>query len=109
MSRGVDNYTLDVVISVGYRVMSLRGTQFRIWATRTLCEHLVCGFTVYERRLAERGLGEARKTLDLLSRTLLNQALVLGASSSSRSRTRCRRMRRIKSPASSIPFNYDAE
>ena len=76
VSREVDHYNLDVIISVGYRVKSLRGTQFRIWATRTLREHLVRGFTVNERRLAERGLHEARETLDLLSRTLLNQALV---------------------------------
>jgi hypothetical protein len=37
----VDHYNLDVIISVGYRVKSQRGTQFRIWATRTLREHLV--------------------------------------------------------------------
>ena len=76
VSREVDHYNLDVIISVGYRVKSLRGTQFRIWATRILREHLVHGFTMNERRLAERGLQEARETLDLLSRTLLNQALV---------------------------------
>ena len=46
-------YSLDVVISVGYRVKSNRGTQFRIWATRVLREHLVRGYTVNERRLKE--------------------------------------------------------
>ncbi|MHB8763142.1 MAG: virulence RhuM family protein [Deferrisomatales bacterium] len=46
-------YSLDVVISVGYRVKSRRGTQFRIWATRVLREHLVRGYTVNERRLRE--------------------------------------------------------
>ena len=56
--------------------MSRRGVRFRQWATRTLREHLIRSFTVNERRLAERGLREARETLDLLSRTLLNQALV---------------------------------
>ena len=76
VSREVDHYNLDVIISVGYRVKSLRGTQFRIWATRTLREHLVAALTVNDRRLAERGLREAREMLDLLSRTLLNQALV---------------------------------
>ena len=76
VSREVDHYNLDVIISVGYRVKSLRGTQFRIWATRTLREHLVRGFTLNERRLAERGLWEARETFDLLARTLQNQALV---------------------------------
>ena len=76
ISREVDHYNLDMIISVGYRVKSLRGTQFRIWATRTLREHLVSGYTMNERRLAERGLDEARQTLQLLARTLRNQALV---------------------------------
>lgn len=76
VSRDVEHYNLDVIISVGYRVKSLRGTQFRIWATRTLREHLVSGFTMNERRLAQRGLDEAKQTLDLLARTLSNQALV---------------------------------
>jgi prophage maintenance system killer protein len=69
-------YSLDTIISVGYRVKSQRGTQFRIWATRTLHDHLLRGYTLNERRLAERGLLEARQTLDLLARTLQNQALV---------------------------------
>jgi len=46
-------YNLDAIISVGYRVNSKRGTQFRIWATRTLREHLVRGYTVNEKRLRE--------------------------------------------------------
>ena len=74
--RVLKHYNLDAIISVGYRVNSTRGVRFRQWATRTLRDHLVRGFTVNERRLAERGLREARETLDLLSRTLLNQALV---------------------------------
>jgi prophage maintenance system killer protein len=74
--RPVAFYDLDVVISVGYRVNSRRGTQFRVWATRTLKEHLVRGYTTNQKRLAERGLWEARRTLDLLARTLQNQALV---------------------------------
>ena len=74
--RVLKHYNLDAIISVGYRVNSRRGVRFRQWATRTLRDHLVRGFTVNERRLAERGLREARETLDLLSRTLLNQALV---------------------------------
>ena len=74
--RRIRHYNLDAIISVGYRVNSRRGVRFRQWATRTLRDHLVRGFTVNERRLAERGLREARETLDLLSRTLLNQALV---------------------------------
>ena len=41
----VDYYNLDVIISVGYRVKSVRGTQFRIWATQRLRESLIKGFT----------------------------------------------------------------
>jgi hypothetical protein len=44
--RNVEYYNLDVVISVGYRVKSQRGTQFRIWATSVLREHLLKGYTV---------------------------------------------------------------
>ena len=49
---------------------------FRQWATRTLRDHLVRGFTLNQHRLAERGLQEARDTLNLLASTLRNQALV---------------------------------
>ncbi len=51
--RPVTMYSLDVIISIGYRVKSTRGVQFRQWATRVLREHLVRGYTVNERRLAE--------------------------------------------------------
>ncbi|MDP1629090.1 MAG: RhuM family protein [bacterium] len=46
-------YNLDVIISVGYRVKSHRGTQFRVWATKTLKEHLIKGYTINEKRLLE--------------------------------------------------------
>ena len=65
-----------MIISVGYRVKSRQGTRFRQWATRVLRDHLVQGYTFNQTRLAERGLLEARQTLDLLARTLQNQALV---------------------------------
>ena len=74
--RALKHYNLDAIISVGYRVNSKRGVQFRQWATHTLRDHLVRGYTVHKQRLAERGLREARETLDLLDRTLRNQALV---------------------------------
>ena len=74
--RTIKHYNLDAIISVGYRVNSKRAVRFRQWATRTLREHLVSGYTLNERRLAERGLDEARQTLELLARTLRNQALV---------------------------------
>ena len=47
----VDFYNLDVIIAVGYRVKSARGTQFRIWATQRLKEYLVKGFTMDDERL----------------------------------------------------------
>jgi len=54
VERDVDFYNLDVIISVGYRVKSLRGTQFRIWATKTLKNHLIKGYTINEKRLLEK-------------------------------------------------------
>ena len=74
--REVAHHNLDAILSVGYRVNSKRAVQFRQWATRVLRQHIVRGHTLNERRLAERGLDEARQTLDLLARTLRNQALV---------------------------------
>lgn len=74
--RQVKHYNLDVIISVGYRVKSLRGTQFRIWATRTLRDHLLQGYTLHERRLAERGVAELEQAVALLSQTLTAHALV---------------------------------
>ena len=53
VERDIDFYNLDVIISVGYRVKSLQGTQFRIWATKTLKEHLVKGYTINEKRLLQ--------------------------------------------------------
>jgi hypothetical protein len=50
-------YNLDVIISVGYRVKSLRGTQFRIWTTQRLREYIVKGFTMDDERLKELGGG----------------------------------------------------
>lgn len=73
--RRIKHYNLDAIISVGYRVSSKRATQFRQWATRVLKEHLVQGYTLNQRRLAERGI-EFEQALDLLSRTLANQGLV---------------------------------
>lgn len=72
----VEHYNLDVIISVGYRVKSLQGTRFRQWATKVLRDHLLRGYTLHERRLAERGLAEVEQALALLARTLTSHALV---------------------------------
>ena len=53
----MDFYNLDVIISVGYRVKSLRGTQFRIWATNILKEYMIKGFALDDERLKNLGGG----------------------------------------------------
>jgi hypothetical protein len=53
--REVDFFNLDVIISVGYRVKSHRGTQFRIWATERLREYIIKGFTLDDERLKQEG------------------------------------------------------
>jgi len=65
-TKPTNYYNLDVIISVGYRVKSLRGTQFRIWATRTLKEHLLKGYTINQKRLAETGVQELENALQFI-------------------------------------------
>ena len=55
VERQVDFYNLDVIISVGYRVKSQQGTQFRIWATKRLKEYIIKGFTLDDERLKNGG------------------------------------------------------
>ena len=55
VARMVDGYNLDAILAVGYRVRSLRGTQFRRWATERLGEYLVKGFTLDDERLKNPG------------------------------------------------------
>jgi hypothetical protein len=50
VERELDHYNLDVIISVGYRVKSVQGTQFRIWATQRLKEYIIKGFTLNDDR-----------------------------------------------------------
>ncbi|MEA3447523.1 MAG: RhuM family protein [Bacteroidota bacterium] len=54
VSREIDHYNLDMIISVGYRVNSVRGTQFRIWATQRLKDFLVKGYAINEKRLEQK-------------------------------------------------------
>lgn len=63
VERNIDYYNLDVIISVGYRVKSLQGTKFRIWATERLKEYLIKGFTLDDERLKGRGGGVYWKEL----------------------------------------------
>lgn len=71
-------YNLDVIISIGYRVKSQQGTRFRQWATKTLRDHIVNGYTLNEQRLRKQHekLTEMRRTVELLTRTLVGQELV---------------------------------
>ncbi len=55
VERDLEYYSLDVIISVGYRVKSHRGTQFRIWATKRLREYIIKGFTLDDERLKRAG------------------------------------------------------
>jgi len=70
-------YNLDLIISVGYRVNSKRGTQFRIWATNVLKDHLIKGYTINEKRMREdrAKLKELQKTSRIMERLLQNKAL----------------------------------
>lgn len=56
IQRIINHYNLDVIISVGYRVHSIRGTQFRIWATKLLKEYIIKGFAMDDERLANGGV-----------------------------------------------------
>lgn len=74
--REVDYYNLDAIISVGYRVNSKEGIRFRKWATQVLKEHLVRGYTIYDKRLSERGIHELQQTVELLQKTLVHHDMV---------------------------------
>ena len=65
-------YNLDVVISVGYRVKSQRGTQFRIWANKVLKDYLVKGYAV-NKALTEQRYSELKQLVAVLERTVKSQ------------------------------------
>lgn len=68
-------YSLDVIISVGYRVKSQRGVQFRQWANKVLKAYLLKGFVVNE-KIRKRQIGELRQLVQMLGRTIQNQPLL---------------------------------
>ena len=68
-------YDLDVIISVGYRVKSQRGTEFRIWARNILKDYLVHGFAVNE-RIRRDQIGELRQLIQMVGRTLQHQPVL---------------------------------
>jgi prophage maintenance system killer protein len=69
-------YNLDMIISVGYRVNSKRGVEFRRWATNILKEHLIKGYSINQQNLNTKTIKDLQQTIDLLSNTLINQKLV---------------------------------
>lgn len=71
----VKYYNLDVIISVGYRVKSLQGTQFRIWATQTLKEHLMQGYTINQKRITDTSIKEIEEALRLIKQASGNRQL----------------------------------
>lgn len=75
--RLMDFYNLDMIISVGYRVNSRRGTQFRIWATQVLKDHILKGYSINEKRLLEENtrLKELKETVDILGRIIEERRL----------------------------------
>jgi len=70
-------YNLDMIISIGYRVNSIRGTQFRIWANKILKDYLVKGYALNEKRLKEQTerIQELEKTLEIFSNVVGNYQL----------------------------------
>jgi len=73
--RMMNFYNLDVIISVGYRVNSKRATQFRIWSTSVLKDHILKGYTLNEKRLREKGFSEFEEAVALIKRTAETKAL----------------------------------
>ena len=75
--RKIKHYNLDVIISVGYRVKSKRGTQFRIWANKVLKDYLVQGYALNEKRLKEQTgkVKELEKSLEVFKRIADNYHL----------------------------------
>lgn len=70
VKRHVDHYNLDLIISIGYRINSIRGTQFRIWANKILKDYLTKGYALNEKRLQDQQqqFTQLRQTVKLLGK-----------------------------------------
>lgn len=68
-------YSLDIVISVGYRVKSKEGTQFRIWANQVLKDYLIKGYAINHKRLPEADLKELENALELIKNAVDRKSL----------------------------------
>ena len=74
-THGKEHFNLEMVTSVGYRVKSKRGIQFRQWANRVLKEYIIKGYAVNE-RIRKEQIGELRQLVGMLGRTIQNQPLL---------------------------------
>jgi DNA ligase (NAD+) len=72
----VEHFNLDAIISVGYRVISKRGTQFRRWSSHVLKDYLQKGYSINRLGLDKLKIKELQQSIELLSHTLLHQGLV---------------------------------
>lgn len=72
VSRSIPYYNLDMIISVGYRVNSIRGVRFRQWANSVLKQYLIKGYAVNE-RIRKQQISELRQLVQVLDRTLQQQ------------------------------------
>ena len=79
VTRQIEHFNLDVIISVGYRVNSKRGVQFRKWASSVLKQYLLNGYSINKEKLVEAKIKELQASIDLISKTLVNNNLVVGA------------------------------
>ena len=75
VKKPVPFYSLDMIISVGYRVKSKQGTAFRIWARNILKQYIIKGYAVNE-RIRKEQIGELRQLVGMLGRTIQNQPLL---------------------------------
>ncbi len=75
VTRNVDHFNLDAIISVGYRVNSKKGTQFRIWANKILKDYLLKGYALNQKRLKDTGLDEFEKAIALIKETIEQKKL----------------------------------
>ena len=77
VEREIEHYNLDVIISVGYRVKSRQGTQFRIWANRVLKDYLVQGYALNQQRLEaqQEKMAELKQAIALSARLIHNKKL----------------------------------
>lgn len=78
VERLIEHYNLDAIISVGYRVNSKRGVQFRKWASGVLKDYLIQGYSLNKDRILEGKIKELQSAIDLIGTTLISGGFVAG-------------------------------